>query len=180
MGAQQLIVYFLVLLLPLLTTPAHADEKRGWALSFGLGPSLIKDRDGNETFDGNGFGYNWGPEFRFSKRWALGMDFFSLGHARDTFNSVDTRIDVGGLELRGRLIHQLTENVEMYGRLGYAGYFADLAPGGSNFGEGAVALGLGLDIDRGEHFSIRIDGRYLDGPRDESGALLTAGFNYRF
>jgi len=163
-----------------LSVPSHADEKRGWGLSFGVGPSLMRDQDGTETFEGNGFGYNWGPEFRFSKRWALGMDFFSLGSAEDMFNSVETTIDVGGLELRGRLIFQLSENVELYGRLGFASYFADLDPGGSNLGEDATAVGIGLDIDRGEHFTIRFDGRYFDGQRDESGALLTAGFNYRF
>jgi len=180
MGGQQFAVFVLVIVLPLVPTSSHADEKRGWAISLGIGPSLIKDRDGDETFDAGGFGFNWGPEYRFSKRLALGMDFFSLGRARDTFNSVDTTIDVGGLELRGRLIFQLSENVEMYGRLGSVGYFADSNPGGSNLGEDAIAFGLGLDIDRGEHFTIRIDGRHFDGPRDESGALLTAGFNYRF
>ena len=158
----------------------HADEKSGWAMSAGIGTSLIKDRDGNETFEGNGFGYTWGVEYRFSRRWAIGVDLFSLGRASDTFDSVDTTINVGGIDLRGRIIFPMSENVEMYGRLGFAGYFADVDPGSSNLGEDAVSFGLGLDIDRGEHFTVRIEGRYFDGVRDESGALLTAGFNYRF
>jgi len=180
MGGQQLVLYFLAIVVPFLSSASQAEDKTGWAISFGIGGSMIKDRDGNDTFEASDFAYNWGPEYRFSERWALGLDFFSLGGGTDTFNSVDTSIDVGGLELRGRMIFPLSDDVEFYGRLGFAGYYADVDPGGSNLGEDAVTLGLGLDIDRGEHWTIRIDGRYLQGPRDESGALLTAGFNYRF
>lgn len=180
MSAQNLVTYLLVIIIPLVASTSRADEKSGWAMSLGVGPSLIKDRDGNQTFSGDGIGYNWGPEYRFSKRWALGVDLFSLGRAHDTLNSVDTTIDVGGIELRGRVIFPLSESVEIYGRLGFAGYFADVTPGGQNLGEDAVTVGLGLDFARGEHWTIRIDARYFDGPRDESGGLLTAGFNYRF
>ena len=129
---------------------------------------------------GNGFGYTWGAEYRFGPRWAFGLDLFSLGSATDTFGSVETKIDVGGIDLRGRVIFPMSENVELYGRLGYAGYFADADPGGNTLGEDALSVGLGLDIDRDEHWTIRIEGRYFDGKREESGALLTAGFNYRF
>ena len=157
-----------------------ADEKSGWAMSLGVGPSLIRDRDSNGTFEGDGIGYNWGPEYRFSKNWALGVDLFSLGRAHDTVNSVATTIDVGGIELRGRYILPISETIEFYGRLGFAGYFADVSPGSQNLGEDAVTFGLGLDFDYGNNWSFRMDGRYFQGPRDESGALLTAGFNYRF
>lgn len=149
-------------------------------MSAGIGASYIKDEDGSETFEGSDFGYTWGVEYRYSTRWAFGVDLYSLGSASDTFNSVDTTIDVGGFDLRGRLIFPMSDNVEMYGRLGFGGYFADVDPGSSNLGENALSIGLGLDLDRSEHFSFRVEGRYFDGTKDESGALLTAGFNYRF
>jgi hypothetical protein len=180
MGKRKPIVYFLVTSIAVMATTSHADEKKGWALSVGIGPSQIRDRDGADSFDASGFGFTWGPEYRFSKRWALGVDFYSLGSGTDNYGPVDTRIDVGGFDFRGRVIFPISEKVEFYGRLGFGGYFADLDPGGSTLGEHATSFGLGLDIDTGEHFSLRFDGRYLDGKRDESGALLTAGFNYRF
>ncbi len=180
MGGQQIVIYLLAIITPLLTSTVYAEDKTGWAISFGIGGSTISDRDVNDTFRANDFAYNWGPEYRFSERWALGIDFFSLGGGTDTFNSVETTIDVGGFEIRGRMIFPLSENVEFYGRLGYAGYFADVDPGGSNLGEDAVALGFGFDIGTGEHWTFRIDGRYVQGPSDESGSLVTAGFNYRF
>lgn len=180
MAGKRTLAVLCVFILTLVGTPSHADDKKGWAMSAGIGASLIKDTDGNDTFEDNGFGYTIGAEYRFSQQWALGVDFFSLGSGTDTFNSVNTKIDVGGFELRGRIIFPIAEHVEMYGRLGFGGYFADADPGGSNLGEDHVSLGLGLDVDRGEHFTIRLDGRYLHGPRDESGALLTVGFNYRF
>lgn len=180
MNRNHLAPVTLLIVLSLSATPTQADEKSGWAMNVGIGASLIRDRDGDDTFEGNGFGYTWGIEYRFSQRWAAGVDFFSLGNATDTFDSVRTRIDVGGFDLRGRVIFPLSENVEMYGRLGFAGYFADLDPGGSNLGEDALSLGLGLDVDRDEHFTFRLEGRYFDGRAQESGGLLTAGFNYRF
>lgn len=180
MSGRKVVAVLCVFMLPLLATASYADDKAGWAMSAGIGPSLIKDTDGSETFEDNGFGYTLGAEYRFSQRWAFGLDFFSLGSGTDDFNSVETRIDVGGFELRGRMIFPVAEHVEMYGRLGFGGYFADLVPGPNNLGEDMVSLGLGLDVDRGEHFTIRLDGRYLHGQRDESGALLTVGFNYRF
>jgi hypothetical protein len=170
----------LALVLALYAIPAQADEQSGWAISAGIGPSLLQDRDGSEKFDGRGFGYTLGTEYRFSKWWAFGIDFFSLGSASDTFNAVDTTIDAGGFELRGRIIFPVAEKVEMYGRLGFGGYFAEADPGGSNIGEDLVTVGVGLDIGGGEHAVFRIDGRYLVGQRDETGALITAGFNYRF
>ena len=166
--------------LTLCTTSAFAQEKAGWSMNAGIGGSLIRDRDGDETFDGNGFGYTWGVEYRFGPRWALGMDLFSLGSATDTLDAVETKIDVGGFDMRARLIFPMSENTELFGRLGYVGYFADVDPGGSNFGEEALSLGLGLDVDRDEHWTIRVEGRYFDGPREESGTLLAVGFNYRW
>lgn len=180
MGGQQLVIWFLAVVVPLCSTVARAEDKTGWALSFGVGGSVIHDRDGNETFRASDLAYNWGPEYRFSKRFALGIDFFSLGSGSDTINGVDTTIDVGGFEIRGRYIFPLSDRVEMYTRLGIVGYFADVDPGGSNLGEDAVALGLGFDIGTSEHWTFRLDGRYLQGPSNESGALVTAGFNYRF
>ena len=44
-------------------------------------------------------------------------------------------------------------------------------PNGSTAGEGAATLGLGFDIGQGEHWTFRLDGRYLQGPSDESGAI---------
>lgn len=180
MDGKQSVASAIVVFLPLIATAALADEKSGWAMNAGIGASLIKDRDGSETFEGSGFGYTWGVEYRYSTRWAFGVDLFSLGSASDTFNSVDTSIDVGGFDLRGRMIFPMSDNVEMYGRLGFAGYFADVDPGSNTLGEDAVSIGLGLDVDRGEHLAFRLEGRYFDGRNDESGALLTAGFNYRF
>lgn len=177
---KQIAASVVVVFLTLSAAAAHADEKSGWSMNVGIGASLIKDRDGNETFEDNGFGYSWGAEYRFSSRWAFGVDLYSLGSGSDTFNSVDTRIDVGGFDLRGRVIFPMSENVELYGRLGFGGYFADLDPGPSTLGENSVSFGVGLDMDRGEHFTLRFEGRYLNGVRDESGALLLAGFNYRF
>lgn len=168
------------ILLPLMISAAFADEKAGWNMSAGIGGSLIRDRDGDDVFEGNGFGFTWGAEYRFGPRWAFGVDLFSLGGATETFNSVDTRIDVGGIDLRARVILPVSENVELYGRLGFAGYFADVRPGGNNLGADALSVGFGLDVDRDEHWTIRLEGRYFDGQSEETGALLTAGFNYRF
>lgn len=169
-----------VLLLAAIASSAYADDKAGWGMNAGIGVSLIKDRDGDETFEGNSFGYTWGLEYRFPQRWALGIDLFSLGRGRDTLSSGETTITVGGFDLRGRIIFPVSETVELYGRLGYAGYFADVDPGRQNLGEEATSFGFGLDVDRGEHFTFRIEGRYFDGRRDESGGLLTVGLNYRF
>lgn len=180
MKQSEIAVLVIALLLMLLATTSRADDESGWAFNVGIGASLIKDRDGNESFQGNGFGYNLGTEYRFGPRWALGIDFFSLGSGSDTINSVDTTIDVGGFDIRGRMIFPVSDAVEFFGRLGYAGYFADVTPGGSNLGEEAVSLGLGLDIGRSKNAVFRIEGRYFQGPRDESGALLAAGVNLRF
>lgn len=180
MGVRQLTAIAVVVALALTAAETSAAEKSGWGMNAGIGASLIRDRDGDDTFSGNGFGYTWGLEYRFGPRWALGFDLFSLGTATDTFDAVETKIDVGGYELRARVIFPLSENVELYGRLGSAGYFADLRPGGSTLGEEALSVGLGVDIDRDEHWTIRLEGRYFDGPRDESGGLVTLGLNYRF
>lgn len=71
---------------------------------------------------------------------------------------------------------------ESFALAGGAVYFADLEPGGfsSPFGEDAFEIGLGLDVGSGNAFAFRLAGRYFDGPKDESGALVTVGFNYRF
>ncbi len=180
MGGQQMVIYLIAVIVPLISTAARAEDKTGWATSFGIGGSMIRDTDGDDTFRANEFAYNWGPEYRYSERWALGVDFFGIGSGTDDFNGVETTIDVGGFELRGRYIMPLSDGVEMYGRLGYAAYFAEVDPGGNTAGEGAVTLGVGFDVGRGEHWTFRLDGRYLQGPSDESGAIVTAGFNYRF
>lgn len=161
--------------------PVNAQERTGFEIHGGIGASQIKDRDGSDTFDGSGFGYTFGIEYRFVPRFALGVDLFSLGSANDTIDSVDTEIEADGIDLFARLIFPLSDAVEVYGRVGGTIYNADVVPGLSSgpFGEEATTFGAGLDIGR-DKLTFRLEGRYIDGRRDESGALLTAGFSYRF
>ena len=161
---------------------AVAQEYTGWAVSAGVGSSQIRDEDGNDRFDGNAFGFYIDVEYRFTPNVALGIGGFNLGTAEDDFGGVDTEIDVKGWAIFGRVILPLTESVDLYGRIGAATYHADLEPGGSSspFGEDALDLGVGLDIGTGDAFALRLEGRYFDGTRDESGGLLTLGMSYRF
>lgn len=166
----------------LVATPVQAQQKSGWGLSAGIGASRVRDVDDDDTFDGNSFGYSLEGEFRFSPYFAFGLGGFNLGQASDTFGSVDTEISVKGFGIFGRVIYPLSDTVDLYGRLGGVTYVADLDPGGINslFGEDALELGLGADIGGGNKLSFRAEGRYFDGPREESGGLVTVGFSYRF
>ena len=161
---------------------AQIGDRTGFAMNAGIGQSVIRDTDGTDEFDANAFAYILGVEYRFVPKFAVGINVFSLGTGEDFFDGVDTEIDVGGVDLVGRLILPLADSVELYGLFGGAVYSADLEPGGAGglFGEGAVALGAGLDFDTSENFSLRVEGRYYDGTRQESGGLLTAGFSFRF
>ena len=161
---------------------ALGQDNKGFAVNVGVGVSQVKDRDGAETFNANDFGYVLGVEYRFNDHFALGMNTFGLGSPEDDFNAVPTTIEVKGLDLVMRFILPTSGTVEFFALAGTAGYTADLEPGGNNglFGEDAVEFGLGMDIDTGNACAFRLAGRYFDGPRDESGALVTAGFNYRF
>jgi OOP family OmpA-OmpF porin len=169
------------LILLLATLSANAQERTGFAVHGGIGASQIKDRDGSETFQGNGFGYFFGIEYRFVPRFALGLDAFDLGSASDTVGSVDTEIEARGIDLFARLVFPLNDAVEVYGRVGRVVYQSAVSPGfgGNPFGEDGVSLGAGVDIGR-DQLSFRLEGRYFDGAHDESGALLTAGLSYRF
>lgn len=164
--------------------PVHAQDKIGWGLNAGIGASQIRDRDNDGTFDGNALGFSLEVEYRFSRSFALGFGGFTLGTADDTVNSVDTEIDVDAINLVGRLIFPLSDSVDVYGRLGVVNYFTDVEPGFGGldrlFGDDAVELGIGMDVGGGEHFAFRLEGRYFNGSRDETGALLTLGVNYRF
>lgn len=161
---------------------AEAQDKSGFGVNVGVGISQVKDRDGNESFNANDFGYILGGEYRFNDNFAIGLNTFGLGSPEDEFNAVNTIIEVRGIDLVMRFILPVSDKVELFALAGSAVYAADLEPGGNNglFGEDAVEFGLGLDIGGGEHFAFRLAGRYFDGPRDESGALLTIGFGYRF
>lgn len=159
---------------------AAANNKRGFAVNAGVGASWIRDTDGAEKFDGNAFGYSIGVEYRFGPNFALGTGIFGLGTADDDFNGTNTEIEVKGADIKMRVIMPVGDSVEFFGQIGSAWYTADLEPGGSNFlGDTAAEFGLGLDIGSGD-MAFRLSGIYLDGPRNESGALVTAGFNYRF
>lgn len=159
---------------------ANAGDRTGWAMSGGVGPTYLRDKDGDETFKGNDWGFILGVEYRFIPSFALGINIFNLGTANDTFGGVDTEIQVDGIDIAARIILPVSEKAELFGLIGRASYYADVDPGFSNFGEDAWEFGAGIDIDTSEDFSIRIEGRYFDGPRDESGGLATIGFSYRF
>lgn len=160
---------------------ADAQEKRGFAVNFGVGASQIKDRDGDDRFDGNAFGYTIGGEYRFSKNFAVASSVFGLGTADDEFNSVNTEIEVKGADVKMRFIMPASDGFEFFGTVGHAWYSADLDPGGNNgpFGDTAVEFGLGFDVGAG-NLTFRLAGTYFDGSSDEAGALATIGLNYRF
>ncbi len=173
---------FLVLVALLFSAgEAKADDKRGFAVNFGVGASEIRDKDGDEKFRGNAFGYSIGGEYRFGTNFAVGTGIFGLGSADDEFNGEDVEIEVKGGDIHMRFIMPVTDGFEFFGQVGHAWYTADLEPGGNNgpFGDTAVEFGFGLEIGSGP-LSFRLAGRYFDGSKDESGALATAGFNYRF
>ena len=161
---------------------ANAQDRSGFAVNGGIGASTVRDKDAAETFSGNAFAFSLGFEYRFTQVFALGFGTFNLGKPSDTLNSVDTEFDVRGVELLARFYFPVSEKVEVFGLIGNANYYVDIEPGGNNglFGEEAWEAGAGIDFDTAEDFSVRIEGRYFDGPRDESAGLLTVGFSYRF
>lgn len=165
--------------------PAQAQDRTGWGVSAGVGPSRIKDQDGADRFSGAGFGLAAEVEYRFSPNVALGLGAFSLGRAEDSFGGENTEIQVRGFSLFGRVILPVSDSFELYGRVGSATYFVDIDPGfvsldDALFGEDAVELGVGVDFGRNEQMAFRIEGRYLNGGKDETGALMLVGFNYLF
>ncbi len=164
--------------------PVQAQDRTGWAVSAGIGASRIKDQDGADRFSGAAFGTAAEAEYRFSPNVSLGLGGFSLGRAEDSLGGVDTEIQVRGFTLFGRAILPVSDTVELYGRFGAATYFVDIDPGSVSFvdifGEDAVELGFGIDFGRKEKMAFRIEGRYLNGGKDETGALMLVGFNYLF
>ena len=164
--------------------PVLAQDRTGWGVSAGIGASRIKDIDGADRFSGAGFGLAAEVEYRFSPHIALGLGAFSLGRAEDSFGGVDTEIEVRGFELFGRVIYPVSDAFELYGRVGSATYFVDIDPGTVSlddlFGEDAVELGFGIDFGRKEKTAFRLEGRYLNGGSDETGALMFFGFNHLF
>lgn len=175
-----IVAVIVVLIMSLAAGEAAADDKRGFAVNFGVGVSQIKDKDGTEKFDGNAFGYTIGGEYRFGLNFALAGSVLGLGTADDDFNGTNTEIEVKGADVKMRFIMPVTDGFEFFGQVGHAWYTADLEPGGNNgLGDTAVEFGLGFDFGSGD-MAFRLAGIYLDGSKDESGALVTAGFNYRF
>ena len=175
--------FLLVIILAIAAMPvAKAQERNGFAFNGGIGSSVIRDEDGVETFRGTAFGFSVGVEYRLKSNLAFGFGTFNLGKANDTIQSVDTELDVRGLEILARYYFPISERSELFGLIGAANYYVDIEPGGNNglFGEDAWELGGGLDYYTGDSFSWRIEGRFYNGPRDESAGLLTVGFNYRF
>lgn len=177
--------YLTVLVLALCATPTSADDRTGWSFSAGIGASQIKDKDNDETFDGNSFGFAAEIEYRFTEYFALGFGGFTLGRAEDMFNGVDTEIEVRGYDFFGRVIYPFSDTAEVFGRLGATNYFVDIDPGSVSiddalFGNDATEFGLGVDFGRKKKMAMRIEGRYYSGGSDESGALILAGFNYLF
>lgn len=173
-----------VLCVVLLVGYSNKSFAQGWGFSAGVGVSQIRDRDDDGTFEGNGFAYIINGEYRFSENFALGAGFFSLGEDDDLVNSIDTNLDVGGVDLFLRGILPISENTDIYGRLGAAIYNVDSDPFSFNglFGDDAFEVGVGLEFDGGEsdYFVFRLEGLFLKGGSNESGGLLTAGFSYRF
>ena len=168
-----------------LSTPALAQDRTGWSVSAAVGVSQIRDKDGDDTFNGNGFGLTAEFEYRFTPNIALGFGGFSLGRAEDRFGGEDTEIEVRGYSLYGRAIYPISDTAEIYGRIAGANYFVDIDPGSVSledalFGEDALELGIGADFARTDKMAFRLEGRFFDGGRDETGVLLVFGFNYLF
>lgn len=164
-----------------IASPAHAQDKSGWEIHGGIGPTVIRDEDGTETFRGSSFGFVFGGGYRFNDHFALNLNFLSLGEGEDTIATVPTTIDVDGFGITGRIIFPLTEKTELFGLIGNIAYNADVDPGASTlFSSEAWEFGGGVDFATSENFALRIEGRYYNGRRDETGGIATFGFAWRF
>ncbi len=172
----------LLLALAALETYAQTPDRTGFGVHGGIGASVVRDEDAAETFRGNAFGFNLGLEYRFADVFGLSIGTFSLGRPSDTLSGVDTEFDVAGIDLLARVYFPISDKAEAFALIGGANYYVDIEPGGNNglFGEEAWELGGGVDFYRSSQFSWRLEGRFFNGPRDESAGLLTIGFNYRF
>ena len=166
----------------LLSDHAIAQVRSGFSFDVGLGASVIRDDDGNETFRDSAFGWTIGGDYRFNNHFSFGIGIFSLGEGEDDFGGQQTTISVRGFDIRGRGFIPLSENVDLFGLLGVVNYHVDIDPGFSfdPFGSEAWEAGLGLDVHSGNNLAIRFEGRFFNGERDESAGLLTIGFNYTF
>ena len=174
----------LILALTLFSGAAEAqeDDRSGWAFNAGIGGAIVRDEDGSETFRGSSFAYNAGIEYRMRNNIAIGFSYYDFGTANDTVGGVDTDITVDGIDFNLRFIFAPGQKTEYFALVGTAIYDADVSTGGSFslFGDGAWELGGGMDYHTSERSAIRLQLRYLNGDRDESGGFATIGFNFRF
>ncbi|MEO1036909.1 MAG: outer membrane beta-barrel protein [Pseudomonadota bacterium] len=156
----------------------------GWEFGVGLGGSLIRDTDNGETFQGNSFALQVEGGYRFTDRFAFNVGYLSLGEASDTVGGVDTDIEVRALTLGFRFTFTPDSMARWYGRLGVVNYYADVDPGGVGldeiFGQGAIDIGGGVEVDAGDSGAWFLEVRYLDGDDQEEGGAALLGYRFQF
>ena len=183
---KSVVVLKSLLITCMLVSFAYAQDS--FYVGGGIGQSYVEEDNvfAGEDFDEEDFGFKLFGGYRFHKNFAAELDYLDFGEPDDTILGVKSEIDLYALALYGVGILPLTEQFELFAKLGVAYWDADakvslLGVSVSDDEDGTdIAYGLGASFAFTDQFAVRVEYEGVDVDELDGADLFTVGGEIRF
>lgn len=154
-----------------------------------IGQSYVEENNvlAGEDFEDEDFGFKVFGGYRFHKNFAVELDYLDFGETDDNILGIDTELDIYAVALYGVGILPLSEQFELFVKLGAASWDAEadasfMGISVSDDEDGTdLAYGLGASFAFTDQFAVRVEYEEIDVDDDISTlGLLTVGGEVRF
>jgi OOP family OmpA-OmpF porin len=131
-----------------INSPIHAENK--FYLGASVGENTIEEDNvfAGENFDDSDTGFKGFGGYQFHKNFAVEANYTIFGDTEDTIAGIDTEVEFNtfGISMVG--IAPITERIDLFGKLGFAYWDAEVKAFGLSDDEDGtdLAYGLGLDL----------------------------------
>ena len=165
---------------------AYAQES--FYVGASIGQSYIEEDDvvAGEDFDEEDFGFKVFGGYQFHKNFAAEFDYLDFGEPDDNILGVKSEIELYAFALYGVGILPLTDQFELFAKLGAAYWDAEvkakfLGLSVSDDEDGTdLAYGLGASFAFTDQVAVRVEYEGVDVDDLDGADLLTVGGTYSF
>jgi len=158
------------------------QAREGFYAGAGAGLAHIKIDESGVDFDSDDLGWKLFAGYRFNEYFGVEGGYVDFGDQSDSFAGTNVKVDADGLDLYAVGFLPVAEDWDLFGKVGFIAWNADVKAFGQTEDDDGedLALGAGAAWHVNETFALRAEFEWFDIDDTDEVWLLSLGGAFKF